>query len=932
MNRIRLWLLIVLGILLANNSTSFAATVNILCPHQKPSGPILMGILELERVMKSQGWVIRRSFGKVDNKASFDMQIVVMPFDSQADLEKEAEMFKDVIPVEPESLSIIKAAEDKGLRYYALGSDPVGAMYASYELAEQIERSVQIPIEQRVVEIKRSPSIPNRGIQLMIHRQALDDPYSWFHSESFWHGFIKKLSLSRFNYLELQGVYDLVTAQFTNLLPYLIPSQTLHKTEDVTRNLKSVQRIIQMAHQYGLTLSLINSGIDWGEEDSSSIDRAVLQTTMLDALNGLLKACPDLDGIGLMASDESLPVGFYHNTYVQAINHSVNKPLFVLRTEAADPEQVVQLVDNNPNRSVLEIKFNGDHMILPYPVTGNRMCQWPGYSYQNYFNTPRKYGILFEFPFNGTHRVFPWGDAVFIRKALANATYSGANGFVLQTYSTFLPHADAYTNPIRSDLRYYDWTYQRDWYWYLLWGRLAYDAELPNTFFERKFQEHFGDQAGSLLFQSLQKASRMIPAIGSVCFAGPSKSDFAPELEPPRSLEEIIQLKPLDSFTIRSITEEVFIQLNNKIDGRLSPMDILAESVTEAEEAAVLAQQAGTILQSATGSVNSSSIKPNVDILKEWNAWLYDFQALAALGQYWRDRVGAAIQLEIYQQTGDIPSLIIASEKLTSSEIAWKDVQKYTTLHYRPMLDALRNKTSRFHWKLMPAQEEKDRLTITELYNAWLNTTEWTGGFGHYPVRKVAASSSALLTISIPPKIKVDSMFVQYQNQVGETARFPLASTQLEGVFYTELNPSVLMEGKFQYFFIGKRTEWGDSWVIPEGRLPFAMVVTDDVTPPFCSHLEHLCSKSGSRVFVTAKFTDPAGLESVSVWWKPLPSDAQWTKVIMEGVGEIFQGHFPITKAGAQYAIEAVDRFGNVIRIPDVKNENPYRTIPPSLN
>lgn len=906
-----------------------AATVMLYCPWENPSGPIRVGIDELERVMAKQGWTVRHAFGTSDvPKSAIDLRLSVMPIAAKGASPLDMEKLKLMVPDEIESYAILKSADSFGLEISVLGRDDVGAMYGAFELAEQLEGAVEIPIAEWVKEGKGTPRIHNRGIQIMIHKQALDDAFSWFHSETFWKGFLGTLARNRFNYLELQGVYDLMTTEFSNALPYFTAGSGI-SAPDIERNLRSLNRAIQMAHDRGLAVSLVNSGVDWGELPVSVADRGPMEQVISIAVGEIIKQCPLLDGVGFMVDNLRLPADFYQKAYVDPIAASGKKPILIIHTWAADPKELNRLVESNPNRSVLEVKFNADHLALPYPATGGRMGDWKDYSFQDYFRMPRKYGLMFQIAFNGTHRIFPWGDTTFIRRTLENSTYAGANGFILQTFSSFMPHADAYSNPVRSDLRYYEWTYERDWYWFLLWGRLAYNPDTPKEYFEQRFQSHFGRQAGIPLFNALRFVSQVVPTLAATCFRGPGIRDFAPEFEPPCRLEEVLKFQPLDAFSIRSVSEEIDALISGKRDGRYSPLELLDEAARAAEDGATLAEEAGQALSAEIKERQGSPAALDPNALKEWNAWLVDCKALAALGRYWCDRVSAAIQVGIYQKTGDIPSLIIASEKLGNSGQAWQNLQNATGIHYRPLLEMLRNQQTDFHWKQKPSLENEDKLWVTQLYNSWLEQTEWSPENGHFPLTRVPLKSPALLTLSIPPKIKVDSLHVQYQNQAGETARFPMTSTQLDGVYYAEIPPNALTEGVFQYFFLGKKTESGDAWMIPNNQKPFTVMATEDRLPPICVSSANSVNLSPDSASIAMTVSDPSGLDSVFLWWKRFPSDAQWAKLPMEGTGETFQGVIPITKEGVQYAIEAADLYGNVIRFPDMKSSNPYRTIPP---
>ncbi|MGC9328998.1 MAG: hypothetical protein ACP5I1_15285, partial [Candidatus Hinthialibacter sp.] len=728
------------------------------------------------------------------------------------------------LPAQSESYTILKKTDKPIPQIIALGRDATGAMYAAFELAEQIAQGGHAFLAQKIIEQAAAPSIPNRGVLIMLHKQALEDPFSWLHSEAFWKDYCRQLARSRFNYLELQGVYDLSTAEFSNILPYLTIDSGMDAGE-VERNQQSFQRIIHWAHEYGLFVSLINSGLDWRGKPAHEIDRRQLEQSTRSALRQVLQKNPKLDGVGFMVNDAALPAEFYRSAYLQAIAESIGKPTLMLHAGGADPGEMIRFIENAEPRTVLEVQFNGDHLALPYPASGGRMRQWAGHTYRHYIRRPRRNGLLFQIAFNGTHRIFPWGDPEFIRRTLKSAAACGADGFVIQTFSTYMPHADAYTNPVSADLRYFDWTYQRDWYWHLMWGRLGYDINATDSYFERLFQTHFGDSAGPLLLRALQQASQVAPALAAACFHGPDFRDFAPEWLMPARLEGIQTCQPLDSFSIRSVSEEIEFLIGDRHDGRHSPLDLLDQAAQAAEEAVRLVQEAGDSILAPQANADSNS---QMTVSKEWRSWLLDFQALAALGRYWRDQLSAAVQAGVYQRTGDVPSLILASEKLDASAQAWAELQELTRVHYRPFEVYHHSGVSPFHWSQFSSREKEDKQWITQLYNDWLNQSGWPPQMGHFPLTIIPASEPALFTLSIPPKIKVKNLFVQYKNQQGETARAPMSPSQLEGVYYAEIAPSDLAEGDFQYFFLGEHAEKDEGWAIPSEMPPFSVVVTDD--------------------------------------------------------------------------------------------------------
>ncbi len=929
--RIGLLGLMVLAFTPITGQVCAADTARILCPDQKPQTPILLGIERLESVLKAQKWTVVKAFGPQQKPSvSTKLEIIVSPFDAKFHAGEGTELFRNVVGTKAESSALLVFPKADQLRVYVIGRDPVGTMYATFHAADCLAYTPpSMPLEQRIPEMKHTPSVSTRGIHLMLHRQALADPYSWFHSQVFWTAYLDILCRARFNYLELQGVFDLLSAELTNLLPYFMYLPEFKQVgvgiDEAPKNMASLKRIIELAHERGISVTLVNSAVSWnisgGQNPPAANDDLLRYTNQ--AIAFLMKECATLDGVGIQVSEAETKAEFFFDTYIKTLDALPHKPALFLRTGQSDLEQVKNLAGTYGGRSILEVKYNGDHLGLPYPVSGGRMSQWPAYSYQDVFNQPHRYGVLFQIQTAGTHRVFPWGDSHFIRSALRNTNLAGANGFVMQTHATYSPHVDMMTNSMQSDLRYYAWSYERDWYWYWLWGRLAYNTGEAEKVLIHGFEDRFGKAAGPLLYRALQHASQVIPAINNVCYLGPDKSHTAPEFEPPMDLAEALRVQPLDSFAIRSVSDEIHILSEGRTDSRRSPCDLLDDAVKGAAEGVRLAQLAGAHFNDST--------KTQLTLKKEWNAWLIDFKTLAALSRYWRDQINAAVQVGFFQTTGDVPSLILASQNVQTAGEAWEEVRVLTEKHYRPFFEPFRIQASNFHWNHYTSRTDEDQKLIAQLYESWTNLKQLPSTGGHFRVTRSAPSQPILLTLSVPPSIELAQVFAKMQNSEGVTKDIPLEPARIAGVYYAEIPSSRVIPGVFRYFFSGATLD-NQTVLVPSNRPPFTVAVTDDDEPPTISSLKHTVNSARNRVSVTAEFVDPAGIKSATILWKRFPSSESWQKTIMRSSGPVYSGVFPLTNEGAQFAVEAVDGLGNIRRIPDVKTETPFSIISPAGN
>jgi len=186
-----------------------------------------------------------------------------------------------------------------------------------------------------------------------------------------------------------------------------------------------------------------------------------------------------------------------------------------------------------------------------------------------------------------------------------------------------------------------------------------------------------------------------------------------------------------------------------------------------------------------------------------------------------------------------------------------------------------------------------------------------------------------LLTLSIPPKIQTESLAVSFKNSAGETGRIDMKTTRIDGVVFAEIPSTFAVEGNIEYFFQG--TIGGQEVTIPDRsqNAPFHIAVTSDDYPPQIVTLEHQIGDGKSRVTVKGVFEDPAVIASARLFWKPFPSQENWSEINMERSGNTFTASFPLTPEGALYFVDLADGYGNAARYPAAAQGLPYRVIPP---
>jgi hypothetical protein len=817
-------------------------------------------------------------------------------------------------------------------RIFVVGSDWNGVMYGLFELSSRI--NAQKPGTSSSFSItneKRSPTLKTRGVACYLHTKALHDPFSWFHEDKYWDGFIKQLAMNTFNYLELRGAFDSIEGDFKNLFPYFTPGQSFNDntiTEFVKeKNLQRLKMISDMASEYGIEVSLINykaSLLDPSsmQEVSNQVNTQYTQT----AIQLILQNCPNLSGMGFRTGESGKNESFYRAVFLPSLNATSRNTVLTVHPWLSDEYQIRMMMDTYESKSKLVFKFNGDHLVHPYPVSGYRMSEWHSYSYESYFSNPHRYEALFQISTGGTNRIFPWMDAEFVKQTVKSCQQFNADGIVVECPSPYTQPYEMFLHSVEQEIDVWEYQYQRDWYWYQVWGKLAYEPDRNLEGLMLSFKERFGPNAGEQLFEALQKASHVIPALAAVYYPAPDVRSYSPEFEPPLSIMKWMEAQPLDMLTVRSVQEEINSRVSRSVNAKRSPLQFLTDAETDAQEASELSKNAGQLVERL---IESGLTSANKKIHREWIYLDANIQALAALSRYLRTSLETALQFGMFQLSGDTPSLLIASETTKGLMAPWQEFQQQMRRLYSPVYDAVRIDHEYFHWSNMSPTVIEDQQIMANAYLAWQESDSWKRYLGHNRQFTARTEVPFILTCSIPPGMKVNRLNVRYKNSFGQTGNVAMAPSTVEGIYAVEIDSGVMTAGAFEYFILGDID--GTPYKVPadtDGSF-YTVSVTPDIDPPSVIDLNDQISISRDRLAIVGNFFDPSGIISSRIYWKSLPSDSIWEDRAMNLSGNEFVANIPVTVDGALYTIEIIDGVGNGIRIPDIKQGVPYYILPP---
>jgi hypothetical protein len=832
----------------------------------------------------------------------------------------------------PESYNI----DVEGSHVTVSGSDAVGLMYGLFELAEQMTmtpgkggavlKALQDSSGAPAMEIRADN--PFLTVETPSGESDAGSPISpWFYDEGFWRGYFDNLARNRFNLCDIHAMYSFETTGFPNLLPYFIESPTHREASwmelNPWRNQAMLRRIIDIAEDRGVHVALMNYSMDFPNIDVGDEKTQIEHTSW--AVAEILRRLPKLWMFGFRIGESGKSEDFFERAFLQGIRDSeLDRVRLYTRTWGATFKDLAQLGMAYPENFYIEIKYNGEHLGAPYNAIQGR---WKDYSYQQYLNYPRYWKIIWQVRANGTHRLFPWFDADFARRAARANSFGGAVGMTLEPITAYFTQDPNKIFRNRDDADFLEFAYERYWAWYLAWGRTAYNPETPDAVFENAFKQRFGPKAGTQVHDLMTLSSKIIPLIYTHHCLGPDHRNVSPEFETGNcstyqpwvtginNIDTFANYGALDQQT--SISPVVFADetLSRQLAGKKTPLEA-------ADELDALADQCLDMIAKTTVASGQ----------KEWDLLVNDVKAMASLARYYAAKDRAAVALQFYYKTGDVSQVFPAKEHMLEAAEQWRALDKVTAKQYRPILDRLRCGPD-YTWDKQSPDIQADLARIDEVI-AEIENAE-IPKFGHVPVHRAAPGKDLVLRVGVAGIEELANKPVFLFYTLDESDPEPeYIECQPDGpwTFKAAIPAAQLSEGVRGGYRFAVPT--GENLGVPvRGLTPSTrFVVTADTEKPVVAWKSVESDRKAGVVRIACTIDDPSGVASARLEWKPMPSEIGWQPLIdmkASGNTNVFTGEVPLTADGVLYSVVVSDTAGNVTRYPDITLETPYKAIDP---
>jgi hypothetical protein len=585
------------------------------------------------------------------------------------------------VPAAAESL-VIRKTDWKGKPLLLLtGSDDRGLMYSLLEVADRIGWAAEAsnPLSE-VHDTVESPAVADRGVTIFTMQQAQFE--NRLHDENYWAKYFDNLAHDRFNRFQVLFAYEM-DGYMCPAYPYFVDTkgfpgvkvEGLSKDEQ-QRNVSDLHRLIRMAHDRGLQVTLgfwchyyqTSTSFRTANQGQPSTGKVVglnlenLTPYTRAALATFLRNFPEVDTVQFLMNPESGlktkdAKEFWTNVY-QGMKEAAPNLQYEVRAKGVSDDLVKEGRDLGL-KIRMNTKFWAEQVGLPYhPTHIQELNQFERrHSYADMLKYPRDYELHWTLWTSGTTRVLLWGDPEYARR-IAGAVHLGdVQGFdVMEPLATKMAGHPQQMKPfdlLGPQYRYYDYEFERYWHFFQVFGRLTYNPNTPSEEWDREFDKRFGKDVAPYVEQGLHRASEILPHIIAYCLPPnhfPTTRGW-PERQRQEDLGAYAKAEPSDIAQFRSISDAA----NDKVEGhesaRISPL----------ETSQWFAQASRDVLALAAQAEQHAGPNPS----KEFVSTLVDLRILANLASYHSHRIPAGLDMALFNQTHDLNALddAIAGEK-----------------------------------------------------------------------------------------------------------------------------------------------------------------------------------------------------------------------------------------------------------------------------
>ncbi|MZQ85436.1 hypothetical protein GQF01_25280 [Paenibacillus sp. 5J-6] len=619
--------------------------------------------------------------------------------------------------VAPEGFEIRKREGHSSLTWYILAGDEAGAMYGTLELEERLRSYGSLLAIPACVMNAR---FPFRAIKFNLpwssyrKNECFELQKDTVRDLAFWQKFLDMMAQNRYNVLTLWNLHP---------FPYMIrpvhfPEACPFNEEELTEWKQYWTALFRMAKERGIETYMVNWNIFVSEAyrehydpqaisdetfyhygDSYSTD--MIKQYTRECVTQLIDEYPDLTGLGISLGERMNDMSpqsrqdWVNDVYFEGMKQASRPVKFIHRAPfSVDPSITRNAIESNgfmPEPVWVEVKFNWSHA---YSSSKLLLTHGGSQGMEGYWKpSPTNYKITWMVR-NEDFFTLRWAQPDFIREHIVENGQDYVGGYYIGS-ECMIPGID-YSHLKDSDHK--DWTYlfEKNWLYYMLWGRLLYEPDTPDRVFEKAIEQRHRAPIGVPLLKAYAAVCKMPMALASMysftwdftLYAEGFMSTDEAEYDGGASfisLQDLLERKTFNPHYL-SVSEYVDQRLEGQTTDKVSPLG-LAETLEE---------------DANRGLEWLAAIKADTPVLCCEKA---DIEAWAHLTYYFADKLRAAVSYELYRRTGDEAERLNAIQLLEAPHAAghWERLIAVTKSHYveHPLMHL--GKTP-FSWELYRPQ------------------------------------------------------------------------------------------------------------------------------------------------------------------------------------------------------------------------------------
>jgi hypothetical protein len=626
-----------------------------------------------------------------------------------------------VVPTGAEAL-IVRHTTWKGKpTLIVCGSDTRGLMYAELDVADRIGWATDPanPLSE-VRDAAEKPAVAARALSIYTMNRAYFE--SRFYDEKYWTRYFDTLARNRFNTFVLIFGYE-NGGFLAPPYPYFFDVEEFPDVrmvgitkEQQRRNIEALNRLIQMAHDRGLNVTVgiwdhiyrggVQGGGVKGANESTKkptpglvwgVNEKNLTPYTKAALARFVKLVPNLDAVQFRMHDESglkntEQYDFWKNIF-QVMKENAPNVRFDARAKGL-PDSVIETGLDMGVKLRITTKYWMEQMGMPFhPTHINRQNQFDRrHSYADLLRYPQRYKMHWRLWNGGTARVLLWGDPEYARRFVGSTHLYDGEGFEvnepLTTKMEAQPHDMKPFDLLNPPYRYYDYEFERYWHLFQVFGRVGYNPDTPTEVWDKEFERRFGKEAAPHVERALHRASWILPRIVAACYPYgyfPMTRGWA-EKQRLGDLPAYARAEGSDIQQFASFDEEA----QNRIEGKETA------KTRPPQTSRWFADAARDVLE----QVNEAEKRIGDKRSKEFDSTMVDLKILANLALFHSRRIPAAVSYNLFRRAKHVSALDDAIAGERSAIEAWeKMVEAAGDVYTDDLMMGVRSADLCGHWK-----------------------------------------------------------------------------------------------------------------------------------------------------------------------------------------------------------------------------------------